>query len=53
MLGNSNTTWPNVSHLQVVEEMTSYYRARMKELENYPKAGVVYALMCAEVTETG
>src|SRR6266568_5465856 len=35
--------------LQVVEEMTSYYRARMKELEHNPKAGVVHALMSAEV----
>src|SRR2546428_6413970 len=29
--------------------MTSYYRERMKELEHYPNAGVVHALMSAEV----
>ena len=50
MLGNFQHNPGRTSRmLQVVEEMTSYYRARMKELENYPKAGVVYALMCAEV----
>src|SRR2546430_7974319 len=50
MLGNFQHNPGRTSRmLQVVEEMTSYYRARMKELENYPKPGVVYALMCAEV----
>jgi pimeloyl-[acyl-carrier protein] synthase len=35
--------------LQVVEEMTSYYRARIREQEIQPRAGVVHALMTAEV----
>ena len=35
--------------LEVVEELTSYFRARMKELERQPRAGVVHALMTAEV----
>ena len=35
--------------LEVVEELTSYFRARMKELESQPRGGVVHALMTAEV----
>ena len=50
MLGNFQHNPGRTSRmLQVVEEMTSYYRARMKELEHNPKEGVVHALMSAEV----
>jgi len=35
--------------LQVVDGMTSYYRARIREQEIQPRAGVVHALMTAEV----
>src|SRR5438309_1098932 len=42
MLGNFQHNPGRTSRmLQVVEEMTSYYRARMKELEHNPQAGDV------------
>src|SRR5207249_8898207 len=50
MLGNfQHNSGRTSGMLQVVEELTSYYRERMKELEHYPNAGVVHALMSAEV----
>jgi cytochrome P450 len=50
MLGNfQHNPGRTTRMLRVVEEMTSYYRARMKELGSHPGAGVVHALMCAEV----
>ncbi len=35
--------------LEVVENMTSYYRARIREQEVQPRAGVLHALMTAEI----
>jgi cytochrome P450 len=50
MLGNfQHNPGRTARMLQVVEDMTSYYRAQIKELERHPNAGVVHALMSAEV----
>ncbi len=35
--------------LQIVQDMTSYYRSRIREQEIQPRAGVLYALMTAEI----
>ena len=50
MLGNfQHNPGRTARMLQVVEQMTSYYRERMKDVKRHPQAGVVHALMSAEV----
>ncbi len=50
MLGNFQHNPGRVAHmLKIVEEMTAYYRDRIREQEREPREGVVHALMTAEI----
>jgi cytochrome P450 len=50
MLGNfQHNPGRTARMLEVVQALTSYFRSRMREQEREPKAGVVHALMTAEV----
>ena len=50
ILGNFQHNPERAAHtLEVVEAMTTYYRARIREQERDPRDGVVHALMTAEI----
>jgi pimeloyl-[acyl-carrier protein] synthase len=50
ILGNFQHNPERAAHtLKIVEAMTAYYRARIREQERHPRDGVVHALMTAEI----